>query len=554
VSVYDKKLFGYFLSSLDTSEMEKIYNEKPAPGDALTWQESRAKTYLYDPEIMDFIKAEFESHYNALLENYCWSRFKRIMELFPRPLPQILDDLLNERSPLLKVHFMADFKNSLLLPLRESCPWFFNQDGAIKTFDEFYPGFLEKTHPMPAKPERLRVVQGNALIEAHYKLPLLAHQVMRVLISMIKPEQKYLYGQFYQIEVGKFAHLIGRDDVNHLYAEVKAAAETLLSTKITIPMPVGVIRTTWIASYKYHDGTGVVDFCFSPMLEPYLLNLKERFTQYHLQEICPLKNQYSIRIYEILRQYAVIKKRTIPLEKFKNILGVTDVYELFANIQQKILKPVHSEITTKTSLSYDWRLVKTGRKVTAIEFHDIESRPSLPEKIIELIPEAYRKDKTLVFAIYNYLNQNGQERTLEKLRYVEKQKPKKYLAYTISAFKNDFTDTAPGEKTIKEKNASPTVDDLPDLEVGTRIWIDGKEAVIVNSAEANLNNEWMPFKIGDEMHRIKKSKLSEFLRNDRASLKKPEKPERSAKSLISDVAKKHDFKSRHDRKKATSEH
>lgn len=54
---------------------------------------------------------------------------------------------------------------------------------------------------------------------------------------------------------------------------------------------------------------------------PYLLQLKERFTRYELKNILYFKNKYSIRIYELLKQYEKIGKREINIKELRGYLG-----------------------------------------------------------------------------------------------------------------------------------------------------------------------------------------------------------------------------------------
>jgi len=52
---------------------------------------------------------------------------------------------------------------------------------------------------------------------------------------------------------------------------------------------------------------GIINFEVNPSLKPYLLNITNNFTSYHLDTIAHLKSTYTIRIYELLKQYENIK-------------------------------------------------------------------------------------------------------------------------------------------------------------------------------------------------------------------------------------------------------
>jgi len=226
---------------------------------------------------------------------------------------------------------------------------------------------------MSRNAENSLVVQSNSLIEARYKLPLLAQQILWVLISMIQPSCVDLKEQFYQIDVSEFGKLIGREETGNLKDEIVRAAKTLRRTPIIIRKEKGdFLETSWIQAYHYHDNAGYIDFMFSAPLKPFLIELRKRFTQYRLDSVCQLSSQYSIRLYELLRQYCDIGSRIIQMHEIRAMLGIRkEEYGDYRDFRKRVLDVAHKEIVLKTDLSYHWRPIKTGRKVTAIEFYDI---------------------------------------------------------------------------------------------------------------------------------------------------------------------------------------
>lgn len=60
-------------------------------------------------------------------------------------------------------------------------------------------------------------------------------------------------------------------------------------------------------------------------LVPYLFGLKQQFTQYQLLDILAMKSVYSIRIYELLKSYAGLKKKVFELDDLKKKLMVEDI-------------------------------------------------------------------------------------------------------------------------------------------------------------------------------------------------------------------------------------
>ena len=133
--------------------------------------------------------------------------------------------------------------------------------------------------------EKYPVVQSNFLIEAQYKLDLLAQKIIRYLVSEIKPDEKTFKARIYSLRVKDFCNVVSREYETKVFQDIKAAAEKLLSTKITIRRGKEVTRTAWIASYKYHETEGWFEFSFSTHLERELLKIKDQFTKYYLKNI-----------------------------------------------------------------------------------------------------------------------------------------------------------------------------------------------------------------------------------------------------------------------------
>ena len=137
--------------------------------------------------------------------------------------------------------------------------------------------------------------------------------------SMIKPEDEDF--QLYRIDIKYFMELAGLKDKNS-YAEVKDVTQKLRERTLLIKKSESELQIGWLSSAEYFDGKGYVELEFSPKLKPYLLKLKEFFTKYQLKHIIRLRGSYSVRIYELLKQYAGIGERTVQLEDLRTMLGI----------------------------------------------------------------------------------------------------------------------------------------------------------------------------------------------------------------------------------------
>lgn len=140
-------------------------------------------------------------------------------------------------------------------------------------------------------------------------------------------------------------------------------------------------KTSW---NDYEDS---VSFTFTESILPYLIELKNNFTQYLLSDIATLNSKYSIIIYKWLsmnyNQYEYYQhkgnRREEQLEEYKNpIISIGELrritntekeYAKFFNFESRILKVAEKEITENTTLNMTYEKIKKGRSIDAIQFH-----------------------------------------------------------------------------------------------------------------------------------------------------------------------------------------
>ncbi|MEH7569563.1 replication initiation protein, partial [Priestia megaterium] len=108
---------------------------------------------------------------------------------------------------------------------------------------------------------------------------------------------------------------------------------------------------------------------FHPSLKYLFLELKEKFTSYQLENVVRLNSVYSIRIYELLKQYERLRKRELTLEELRHFLAIEPTkYKQYGHFKSKVLAVAQKEINNKTDIHFEFVEIKTGRKVTSIEF------------------------------------------------------------------------------------------------------------------------------------------------------------------------------------------
>ena len=123
---------------------------------------------------------------------------------------------------------------------------------------------------------------------------------------------------------------------------------------------------------------------FDPNLRPYLLQLKENFTKYQLENVLSLSSFYAIRIYELCKQYETIKERTIEIKELKEILDIkAKSYNIYNRFKEKVLTIAEREINEKTDISIKFDISVFYLEITDFlvimilksEFFTVQKRP-----------------------------------------------------------------------------------------------------------------------------------------------------------------------------------
>ena len=120
------------------------------------------------------------------------------------------------------------------------------------------------------------------------------------------------------------------------------------------------------------------------MIKPYLLHLKEQFTQYALYYILAMRSRYSIRLYELLKSYEYKHTCEFDIDEFKKLMDAQN-YKQHIDLTRNVLKVAEREINEFSDITITYSFEKTGRKFTKIKFY-IQTKKNLGDRI-----EAWKK-------------------------------------------------------------------------------------------------------------------------------------------------------------------
>lgn len=220
------------------------------------------------------------------------------------------------------------------------------------------------------------VIKSNNLVLSHFKMTLHEQKILVLCISKIKKEDKkddYIDLTFKLTveEMSKFLLLSKRT----LYKDLENISARLMRYLIEIRNENGEFEKIRPFPYaRYEDG--IFTLRFEQSMKDYLMELKDKFTIYDIENVRYLKSNYSMRMYEILKSYEWINHCVIELDELKKLVGVIgitddnyiDLYTRYNDFKRYVLVTAQKELEEKTDIKFEFQEIKKGRKVMQIEF------------------------------------------------------------------------------------------------------------------------------------------------------------------------------------------
>lgn len=221
------------------------------------------------------------------------------------------------------------------------------------------------------------VVKSNDLIEkTRYRLSLEEQRILLYIISKIKPDDEKM--KTIQIEIKNFCEVCGIDIVKvpDMYSYIKQSVKSLADNSFWIMTNEGSeILLRWIDKAKANKRSGIVEVKLNDDLIPYLLGVKENYTQYTLLSVLPMKSKYSIRIYEIARAalYRIhsYKEIVFDIDELQKRLGINEnsaYTKNFTLFKKSIIDKSIEEINKYTDIAVEVEYIKVGRSYRKVKF------------------------------------------------------------------------------------------------------------------------------------------------------------------------------------------
>lgn len=256
---------------------------------------------------------------------------------------------------------------------------------------------------------KLVVKKSEQLVYGKYKLSATAQKLVTTVVSLVQKEDEY--NKEYCILAKDFIELSGTKTNDR--DALKNACEEILSKPLKISTERGWLMANWCNDIEYVHEKGIITYKVSEKLKPYIIDLKNNYLKYDLKNILPLKSEYSIRVYEWLKDIYNSKQRynkkiieEFEIDFLRERLIVPDSYNT-NNVFTRVIDKAKEDLEKHTDIRFTYQALKKGggNTFTHIEF--------IISKNFDVLEEM-EKIEQLPHYLQSYLNFVNKLRTIYK--------------------------------------------------------------------------------------------------------------------------------------------
>ncbi len=287
--------------------------------------------------------------------------------------------------------------------------------------------------------------KSNNLVEAKYKFDIWEMRLFTKMLTLIQRDDEDF--KDYKIYLRDIVQDFQLTKNKEAYGFLREGAKGLMDKKFYIPYEEDGVRRLFETPIISGLDSAITDgrksvasdhlyltISFHPKMKPFLLQLKSQFTMYDVRNILKLPSTYSIRIYELLKQYEKIGWRLFYLQELKSILGIDDKYKLYGHFKKRVLLKAQKDIKSFTDIQFTFEELKKGRGVDRIKFFikknagttfqdqpslEMEPGPSQETSAPPILNELHTlvKEHMTKTALLNLLHQYPEDQVSNAIRY-----------------------------------------------------------------------------------------------------------------------------------------
>lgn len=227
--------------------------------------------------------------------------------------------------------------------------------------------------------------KSNNLVEGKYRFDIWEMRVFTKMLTMIFPDDEDF--KEYRIYLKDVIEEFNLTTDRQAYNLLKGGAVKLMKKEIKVVRDTEEGEKeflTYIAvgldSFTSKSQGSYIDISFHPKMKPFLLQLQSQFLMYDVRNVLQLQSSFSVRIYELLKQYERIGKRTFTLTELKDTLAVADKYPLYANFKQRVILKAQEDLENYTDIRFTFEEDKRGKAVHSLIFYIYSNKAVVEER------------------------------------------------------------------------------------------------------------------------------------------------------------------------------
>ena len=318
--------------------------------------------------------------------------------------------------------------------------------------------------------EKRKIVEHNDLITSVAKMDKTPLKIFELAVSCIDTDNPPKNNTIYLSKAELFAFFkVDDSNKHHRFKEAIAKVQEQAFFEIREEKDKGFKfrRILPIPEVAWTDYDDKVMIRFDQAIMPYLIDLKQSFTQYALSDLVELNSKYSIILYKWLsmnynqyehysfkggrraEQVEAYRNPSITVKELRTITDTVNEHKHFPHFENRVLKKGIEEINAHTSFNVTYDKIKKGRSIDSIVFH-IEKKRMADDNSYKLEDKDYQSDK--------------EEKSRNEADLLKQAMESKYTRLLIENFllsPLEMTDTA--LMAGLQKNVYPLYDELKEL-------------------------------------------------------------------------------------------
>lgn len=238
--------------------------------------------------------------------------------------------------------------------------------------------------------EKRKIAEHNDLITSVAKMDKTPLKIFELSVSCIDTDNPPMNNTIYLSKAELFSFFKVDDSNKHSRfkeAIAKMQAQAFFEVREKKNKGFKFRRILPIPEVAWTDYDDKVMIRFDQAIMPYLIDLKQSFTQYALSDLVELNSKYSIILYKWLsmqynqyEHYSVkggrraeqvesYRNPSITIIELRTMNDTLNIYSKFTDFERRVLKEPLEEINQHTHYNVTYEKVKKGRSIDSIVFH-----------------------------------------------------------------------------------------------------------------------------------------------------------------------------------------